>query len=344
MASCPVCSETSSATLTTANGERFFCGSCFHSWRLPISYDYLEASPMCLLGSVEGRLEAQVEFISAQLRPSATVLEIGCATGELAELLQARNPVARYDAIELSPRTAEVARKRVSALVTTTLTEALDAGTISPGTYDLVVMSHVLEHIADADQELRSVRGALKTEGRLFIEVPNASGNHTLPFDDNISHVHFFSPTSLHRMLAKHGMTALSVETGGWLDPRYSDSLRAIFSDFGPPQLQPTLLSDRLPRGGTDRLAVWGAGSVARELLANFFDISRIAFFVDANRDKHGSMCLGVPVRSPEALVTDDYSGVLINSIDFAPEIRAELDRLVPNLEKPVVLIQDLLV
>ena len=344
MAVCPVCSEASSVTLTTANGERFFCGACFHSWRLPIDYDYLEASPMCMLGSMEGRLDAQVEFISAQLRPGASVLEIGCATGELAELLQERNSVAQYDAIELSPRSAEVARKRVSALATTTLTEALDAGTFSPGAYDLVVMSHVLEHISDVDQELRSVRTALTSEGRLFIEVPNASGNQTLPFDDNLSHVHFFSPTSLHRMLAKHGMTAVSVETGGWLDPRYSDSLRAIFSDFAPPRLQPTLLSDRLPHSGTDRLAVWGAGSVARELLANFFDLSRISFFVDGNRDKHGSMCLGIPVRTPQALMTDDYSGVLINSIDFAPEIRAELDRLVPELEKPVVLIQDLLV
>lgn len=343
MAACPVCSETSSSGLWTANGKRFFCGACFHSWRPPIHYDYFEASPMCLVGSMEGRLEAQVEFISPQLGPGASVLEIGCATGEFAELLQERSSVARYDAIELAPRTAEVARARVSALVTTTLTEALDAGTISPDAYDLVVMSHVLEHIPDVDQELRSVRAALRSDGRLFIEVPNASGNQALPFDDNISHVHFFSPTSLHRMLAKHGMTALSVETRGWLDPRYSDSLRAIFSEFVPPQLQPTLLSDRLPRGGTDRLAVWGAGLVARELLANFFDISRIAFFVDGNRDKQGGTCLGIPVRSPRALITDDYSGVLINSIDFAPEIRAELDRLVPDLEKPVVLIQNLL-
>jgi SAM-dependent methyltransferase len=343
MATCPVCSATAAFNLTTANGERFFCGACFHSWRPSIDYDYSDASPMCLVGSSEGRLNAQAQFISARLKSGATVLEIGCATGELAELLQRRNAVARYDAIELSPRTAEIARRRVSTVFTTTLTEALVAGAIRPQAYDLIVMSHVLEHIADADQELRSVRTALRSDGQLFIEVPNASGNQRLPFDDNIAHVHFFSPTSLHRMLANHGMTALAVETRGWLDPRYSDSLRAIFGNFEPPQQQPTLLSDRLPAEGTDRLAVWGAGSVAQELLANFFDTSRIAFFVDANPDKHGTFCLGARVLPPRALAEEDYSGVLINSVDFAPEIQLELERLVPDLRKPVFLIEELL-
>src|SRR5262249_53528264 len=157
-----------------------------------------------------------------------------------------------------------------------------------PNSFDFVVMSHVLEHIEDVNAEMRGLCTILKPRGTLFIEVPNGSGHHLLPFDDNISHIHFFSPTSLARLLAAHGITIVAATTSALLEPRYVDCLRVIARRFMFSNERSNVLSNHAALLGLNEIAVWGAGTLASELLANFFDVSRIAFFVDRDTTKQG--------------------------------------------------------
>jgi len=101
------------------------------------------------------------------------------------------------------------------------------------------------------------------------------------------------------------------------LDARCADSLQVIARPFQMPTWSKTFLSDHSALIGENEIVVWGAGSLAYEILANFFDATRIAFFIDRNVAKQGSLCLGRPVRGPEALGHAPRT-VLINSIDFA--------------------------
>ncbi len=335
---CPICGGRRVERLETAVGPRVYCRDCFHGWRPAVPVFPYADVPMCPLGTGAERLRSQIGFFSTYTPSRAMVLEIGCATGELAAETRAMLDVARYEAIELSPA-AEQAVGRVDMLHRRPLRDLLDAGAGALGPYDLVIISHVLEHIEEVGQELRAIRRVLKPSGALFVEVPNRAGNRALPFDDNRSHLHFFSAASLLRLLAEAGLEAVEVATGARLDDRYADSLRVIARPFEPPRPAPRLFSERLGEA-QERLVVWGAGSLADELLANFLDIATIEFFIDRNPAKVGGELLGRPVKGPEALSAEPRT-VLVNSIDFADSICADIAAL--GVAHRVVRVGDLL-
>lgn len=337
---CPVCGGDRLAAMTAAVGGRAYCLACFHGWRTERrAYAYGETA-MCPFGTAGDRLAKQVAFFRPFVPERARILEIGCATGELAALARETLAPARYEAIELSPA-GEQARVRVDRLHVRPLGELLAEESIEPG-FDLVIMSHVLEHLDNPAAELAAIRKVLKPDGLLFLEVPNRSGNLALPIDDNRSHLHFFSTTSLARLLAETGLEVLATETGAILDSRYADSLRVAARGFHLPCWRPGFLSDHPRLMGESDIVVWGAGSLADELLANFFDPARIAFFIDRSPAKQGNLCLGRPVKGPESLGAEPRT-VLINSIDFAPQIAADIARLYPDVAHQIIPVGELL-
>ena len=326
--------------MVSAVGERAYCRDCFHGWRTDRPHYAYSNTAMCSLGTSRARLEAQIRFFSRFAPARATILEIGCATGELAAATRASLIVDRYEAIELSPA-AETAKPHLDQLHSLPLREVLAAGQMTTH-FDLILMSHVLEHIDDPVAELKAMRQVLKPNGAIFLEVPNGSGHRRLPIDDNRSHLHFFSPTSLTRILAEVGLETVATATDVRLDARYADSLQVIAKPYQAPNWSPTLLSDHPALAGCDDIIVWGAGSLAQELLANFFDVNRIDFFIDRDVAKVGTRCLNRPVRSPIALGHAPRT-VLINSIDFRDAIIADIKMVSPGVPHKFVAIGDLI-
>ncbi len=337
---CVICGARMLETLSTAIGARTYCHACFHGWRSTIPEFNYSAVAMCTKGIAQARLLSQVSFITPFVKVGAAVLEIGCAGGELAAKARAMLPIGRYTAIELSPM-GEKARAHVDELHTQTLDELLALGTLT-GPFDVIVISHVLEHLVDVHHEISNFVKILAPGGAVFIEVPNRSGHQSLPFDDNASHLHFFSATSLSRLLAAHGLEVQATETSARLDARYADSIRVMARSFSPPRINPYLLS-RHPRLADEAsLIVWGAGSMALEVLGNFLAPSQIDFFVDGNPSKRGSTCLGRPVFSPDAIGFEPRT-ILIASIDFADEICDEIEHRYLKVGHKLLRIADIL-
>jgi len=154
-------------------------------------------------------------------------------------------------------------------------------------------MSHVLEHIDDPAVELSAMKQVLSPSGAIFLEVPNGAGHRHLPIDDNRAHLHFFSPSSLSLLLAGQGLETIAVATDVRLDARCADSLQVIARPFQMPTWSKTFLSDHSALIGENEIVVWGAGSLAYEILANFFDATRIAFFIDRNVAKQARSVWG---------------------------------------------------
>jgi SAM-dependent methyltransferase len=338
---CPVCGGGRIQSVGAATGQIAYCQTCFHGFRaVAPEYSY-QANAMCALGTSDQRLEAQCAFFAPHVVPGARVLEIGCATGELAMATQRRLNLSSYEAIELS-KAGDIAGARVSRLYRRILRELLADGEVDEGAFDAVLMSHVLEHIEEINAEVEAIASVLKPGGVAFFEVPQASGNIALPLDDNVAHLHFFSLASLTRLLSNHGLDVVAVESGARLDARYADSLRVVAQRFATPRLMDLDLGAHPALAGQP-VVVWGAGSLATELLANFLSPDRIAYFVDKNPATQGTERLGRPVRAPQTLVGAEPTTILINSIDFAPVIAEDIAKMMPGHRHKLVRIGDLI-
>jgi SAM-dependent methyltransferase len=339
-ASCVVCGGGHLLRLTAAGGDQLHCTTCFHAWR-PDFPDYPYAdTPMCSHPMGRDRYESQVDFFSPYAPAGCAILELGCATGELAAITRELVQVGRFDGVEMSP-SREVAKAHLDILYEEPLTVLLGKGLIDR-TYDLVLMSHVLEHLDDPAAEIRAIKQIIGENGAVFLEVPNRSGNPRLPIDDNVCHIHFFSLSSITRMLANEGLETVAARTGVRLDARCTDALQVIARPFRLPAWSKTMLSDHPMIAGEESVVAWGAGGLAQVLLANYFDPARIEFFVDQNPAKQGALCLGRPILGPEALAGGPRT-ILINSVDFADAIAADIERLQPGVTHRIIRVADLL-
>lgn len=80
------------------------------------------------------------------------------------------------------------------------------------GSFDLVTMSHVLEHISDPGAYLVQIRERWMTpDGYLLVEVPNLFGHYSV----ELSHLVLFSPNTLRLLLSLSGFEVLRLFTHG---------------------------------------------------------------------------------------------------------------------------------
>lgn len=99
--------------------------------------------------------------------PGGRALDIGCNTGLLLDLL--REAGYHTVGIERSPGAADAraAGHEVHAL------DVEEASVELPEGFDLVTMTHVLEHLHRPSRALRWIRDQLRPTGQLIVEVPN---------------------------------------------------------------------------------------------------------------------------------------------------------------------------
>lgn len=85
--------------------------------------------------------------------------------------------------------------------------------------FDLVIMSHSLEHCIDPSLALRNVESILRPDGLFVCEVPNSACLHFLRNNicsemfDAPRHLHFYNPTSLQDSVQRAG---LGIEAMGY--------------------------------------------------------------------------------------------------------------------------------
>ena len=113
------------------------------------------------------RILAELIRRAGQLPRQAQILEIGCGTGHNFEMLR---HFGRLDALEVDDQARALAARRLGREVGDAPLPGLPG--VPDGSYDLIALLDVLEHVDDRPQSLASIARKLKPNGRILVTVP----------------------------------------------------------------------------------------------------------------------------------------------------------------------------
>jgi 2-polyprenyl-3-methyl-5-hydroxy-6-metoxy-1,4-benzoquinol methylase len=141
--------------------------------------------------------------------PHGSVLEIGAGEGSLLQQLAARSFSEELHALEISASGVQAIRsKNIAGLRDCQL---FDGYAVPYGNdrFDLVVLSHVVEHLEHPRQLLAE---AARVGRHLFVEVP-LEDTLRMPSDyaaDKVGHINFYSPKTIRRLLQTSELVVLA--------------------------------------------------------------------------------------------------------------------------------------
>lgn len=316
MRACPVCGNTHNSSIwKTVKACR--CGMVYDID--PVPFDYSTVENYARAEPDPSRTKRTIELLVPYMSGSA--LEIGCGKGEL---LYEMDKMTAADGIDPSKANIDSCNQKMLTVF------QMGVDQLEPTKlYDLIVMSHVLEHVPDVPGALAKIRACLPQEGHVYIEVPDATrhvDHLTVPLQEfSREHINHFSPMTLIRALQRNGFWPVSMgsrsilQPGGFYPAMWVvavPSLRLIFDDQD--KSLPTLMrryaeeSDeklkqmalRVDAESKGQTIVWGAGVLAEHLLPLL--LYPPIQIVDRDRGKHGKLIRDCVVEPPPPVKTDD--------------------------------------
>jgi SAM-dependent methyltransferase len=165
------------------------------------------------------RADRGIQLSPEELGPSQgrTLCDLGCGNGShLAEFAKAG---FRVMGVEPDPAARKAAQQLGDVFDGTA--ENLPSE-IANRRFDVVLVSHVLEHCIDPLKAIGNMRSILAPNGKVVIEVPNNASKGfnrfkaTWPWTDIPRHLNFFTEASLRAALAKQNMSMSAVRYVGY--------------------------------------------------------------------------------------------------------------------------------
>lgn len=168
------------------------------------------------------RFRRRLKELSHWAAPPGRLLDVGCKDGAFLALAQARG--WRVHGVELSHAAAAAAQARGVEVFVGTLEETPYA----QGTFDVITLWHIIEHVPQPLELLRTVHRLLQPHGLIALETPNIGGRgfhrHGLEWEylTPPAHLRYFGPRSLGYALGQAGFEVLKTrcEGGTGLGPR----------------------------------------------------------------------------------------------------------------------------
>lgn len=162
-------------------------------------------------------LKSKVSLISKQNPLKGNLLDIGAGTGDF--LNQAKNSGWNCIGIEPNEKAKKIAVSKGVNFIN--ILEELDNNSL-----DVITMWHVLEHVPDLENQIKTLKRLLKPNGTIIIAVPNyksLDAKHYKSFwaaYDVPRHLWHFSKTSIQKLVAKENLKLHKVKPM-WFDSFY---------------------------------------------------------------------------------------------------------------------------
>jgi hypothetical protein len=234
------------------------------------------------------------------------------------------------------------------------------------GLFDIITLSHVLEHLEDLRGATKNFTRLLRPGGMVYIEVPDDS-RYTecliAPFQEfNSEHINHFSLRSLRRLMAAVGLVPF-LEGTKTIESAKDVPYPAIYGFYGAgnPVSEPgrdealvgqirlyieksqqmlqemdAKIAEAIAKNR--RVVVWGTGQLTSKLLAKTrLAEADIVSFIDSNPIHHGEVWMGKPVVSPQSLV-DAGASILIATTIHQNDIVAAIGKI--GLRNELVLLR----
>ncbi|MGQ0805356.1 MAG: class I SAM-dependent methyltransferase [Actinomycetota bacterium] len=164
--------------------------------------------------------EHQCAIARRHLPDDGSLLEIGCASGDILERMQRRG-YHDVQGIELSLEACEHAWQRGLKVFHGTLDEFE-----TDQRFDMIFMSHVIEHVLDPVATVAKITSLLKPGGVLYIETPNVGSldarlwRRTWGLIHYPRHLYLFDRSTVRRLLERGGLAvedvSSQVNSCGW--------------------------------------------------------------------------------------------------------------------------------
>lgn len=151
------------------------------------------------------RYEMVLNRVASFLNPTSTILDIGCANGGLLSYFK-DNGYKNVVGLDPSPKcVAFMLDSDIQAVQGDLYDNVLyDKGQ----KYDLVIISHVFEHLYDVSKAVSMISEFLNKDGLVYIETPNAAqyGDHfVVPYYYfDVEHINHFTNVSLMNLFCNN--------------------------------------------------------------------------------------------------------------------------------------------
>lgn len=231
---CPVCDNSNTTTLypdvVSVYSQKPYnldrCLDCEHIFTSPaptkkeLNYIYKNLygyeAHLLIQGEKSYRGREYAGVVAGQSKKGKKVLEIGCMHGYLLSALKDRG----YDVsgIELDGDAVKYCQSKGLDVKQSSMEDFLAT---SKQKYDVIFMSHVLEHIADPRAGLDLLKNHLTKNGKLIVVVPNSHARSAKLFGKYWGywqvpvHIHHFNQPSIRRLFDGTGYKIKKVDFFG---------------------------------------------------------------------------------------------------------------------------------
>jgi SAM-dependent methyltransferase len=295
----------------------------------------------------KNKSKRQFEYIKKFIKNHKKVLEIGCATGYLLSIFKKDG----FDVLGLEPsaKNKQIAKEIYDVEIETRF---LDKGGLERRKFDIVILSHVAEHLKYPFDIFKNIRNILTDDGLLFIEVPDIDY-----FDEkdlyqfSFEHINYFNLCSTKNLLHKAGFelvdtvifyndksTAPFYPTCGSLW-RKDNKMYKIKNCYSKNKIVIQKYIDLINnfRGeligkindiikSHNNIAIWAAGTLTSQLMSqtNILKGNIVAIFDNDNK-KDGLKMKNIPIHKPnmnvEYFKEKNIDAIIIGSWSSQDEI-----------------------
>ena len=155
---------------------------------------------------------------------SGVLLDYGCGTGAFLQEMK----INGWKINGIEPDAG--ARKKAEQLNEISIGLPENISSLPDGSFDVVTLWHVLEHVHDLDTIVVQLKRLLNAKGKLIIAVPNHQsydanyyGSRWAAYDVP-RHLYHFGPGTMKRLMDKHRLTIVA-KKGMWFDAFYVSML-----------------------------------------------------------------------------------------------------------------------